>query len=199
MSEAAPTAMALTPVDFDPFAEPALVSGLPLTDPQSEIWAAVQMGSDASCAYNQCFYLVLRGPLSAESMESALRQVVNRHDALRVTIDANGERQKIAPSSQLDLPVFDLSHLSLEAKAAEIERVLETETTRPFELASGPLLRAALVRERHRPPHRVRWLVLGGSFRRLGSHLCGGPPWTASAVTSRFILRRLRRARSHAG
>ena len=86
-------------------------------------------------------------PLSAESMESALRQVVNRHDALRVTIDAEGEHQKVAASSQMDLPVFDLSNLSLEAKAAEIERVLDAETTRPFDLASGPLLRAALVRE----------------------------------------------------
>jgi amino acid adenylation domain-containing protein len=111
------------------------------------VWAAVQMGDEASCAYNQCYSLQLRGPLSAELMESALRQVVNRHDALRVTIDADGECQKVAPASQMDLPVFDLSHLSLEAKAAEIERLLEIETTRPFDLASGPLLRAALVRE----------------------------------------------------
>ena len=50
-------------------------------------------------------------------------------------------------SSQMVLPVFDLSHLSLEAKAAEIERLLDAETTRPFDLASGPLLRAALVCE----------------------------------------------------
>ena len=147
MNEAAPKAIALTPVDFDPFADTAAPALLPLTEPQAEVWAAVQMGNDASCAYNQCFSLILRGPLSAESMESALRQVVNRHDALRVTIDANGEHQKIAASSQIDLPLLDVSHLSLEAKAAEIERVLEAETTRPFELASGPLLRAALVRE----------------------------------------------------
>src|SRR4030095_6236121 len=154
MSEAAPKTIALTPVVFDPFAEPALASGLSLTDAQSEIWAAVQMGSDASCAYNQCFSLVLRGPLSAESMESALRQVVKRHEALRVTIDANGERQKIVPSSQMELPVFDLAHLSLEAKAAEIERVLEAETTRPFDLALGPLLRATLGRGAP-DPHRL--------------------------------------------
>ena len=80
-------------------------------------------------------------------MESALRQVIDRHDALRVTIDANSERQKIAASSQIDLPVIDLSHLSPDARAAEIERLLEAETTRPFDLAAGPLLRAALMRE----------------------------------------------------
>src|SRR5262245_22942614 len=165
MSEAAPKTIAFTPVVFDPFAEPALASGLSLTDAQAEIWAAVQMGSDASCAYSQCFSLVLRGPLSAESMESALRQVVKRHEALRVTIDAHGERQKIAPSSQMDLPVFDLAHLSLEAKAAGIEHVLEAETTRPFDLASGPLLRAALVRgapDLHRLIVTVHHIVCDG-------------------------------------
>ena len=50
----------LTPVDFDPFAETAVSDVLPLTEPQAEIWAAAQMGSDASCAYNQCFLLTLR-------------------------------------------------------------------------------------------------------------------------------------------
>jgi amino acid adenylation domain-containing protein len=147
MSEAGRKTITLTSVDFDPFAETILPDILPLTEPQAEVWAAVQMGDEASCAYNQCYSLRLRGPLSAESMESALQQVVNRHDALRVAIDADGEHQKIAPTSQIDLAVVDLSHLSLEAKAAEIERVLEAETTRPFELASGPLLRAALVCE----------------------------------------------------
>jgi len=73
MSEAAPKAMALTPVDFDPFADAAAPALLPLTEPQAEVWAAVQMGDEASCAYNQCYSLQLRGPLSAELMESALR------------------------------------------------------------------------------------------------------------------------------
>ena len=35
MSEAAPKTMALTPVDFDPFAETAVADVLPLTEPQS--------------------------------------------------------------------------------------------------------------------------------------------------------------------
>jgi hypothetical protein len=165
MSEAAPKAMALTPVDFDPFADAAAPALLPLTEPQAEVWTAVQMGDEASCAYNQCYSLQLRGPLSTESMESALRQVVNRHDALRVTIDADGERQKVALASQIDLPVFDLSHLSLETKAAEIERLLEAETTRPLDIASGPLLRAALVCEApdlHRLIVTVHHIVFDG-------------------------------------
>jgi amino acid adenylation domain-containing protein len=137
----------LTPVDFDPFADAEAPAVLPLTEPQREMWAAVQMGDEASCAYNQCHSLTLRGPLSVDSMQSALRQVMDRHDALRVSIDADGERQRISASSQIALPVIDLSRQSPQSRAAEVARVLQTETEQPFDLAAGPLLRARLIRE----------------------------------------------------
>jgi amino acid adenylation domain-containing protein len=147
MAELTPAGAPLIPVEFDPFAEPAAADGLPLTEPQREMWLAVQMGDEASCAYNQCFSLALRGPLSAESLQNALRQVMDRHDALRVAIDPDGERQRIAASSQIQLPLVDLSSLEPAARAAEIERLLESETRRPFDLATGPMVRATLVRE----------------------------------------------------
>ena len=137
----------LIPVEFDPFAEPVAADVLPLTEPQKEMWLAVQMGDDASCAYNQCFSLTLRGPLSPESMQAALRQVMDRHDALRVTIDADGEHQRISGPSAIALPVVDLSQQAPQLRAAEIARLLQAEITKPFDLAAGPLLRATLVRE----------------------------------------------------
>ena len=137
----------LMPVDFDPFADAAVADVLPLTEPQREMWAAVQMGDEASCAYNQCYSLTLRGPLSVESMQSALRQVMDRHDALRISIGVNGEQQEISASSQIALPVIDLAHQSPQSRAAEIARILQVEGAQPFDLAVGPLLRATLVRE----------------------------------------------------
>jgi amino acid adenylation domain-containing protein len=147
MSEAAPRTIALTSVDFDPFAETAVSDVLPLTEPQTEIWAAVQMGRDASCAYNQCFSLTLRGALSAESMQNALRQVMDRHDALRVSIDAETQHQLISGSSQIVLPIIDLAGRSPDSRMAEIEHLLHIETTQPFDLTVGPLVRAKLIRE----------------------------------------------------
>jgi amino acid adenylation domain-containing protein len=147
MSEAAPKATALTPVDFDPFGDAAAPALLPLTEPQAEVWAAVQMGDEASCAYNQCYSLQLRGPLSAESMESALRRVMERHEALRVRMDAEGRGQEILATSLVTLPVLDLSHHSPESRAAAIARILETETTQPLDLAAGSMVRTQLVRE----------------------------------------------------
>ena len=107
----------------------------------------VQMGDDASCVYNLCFSLTLRGPLSAESMETALRRVMDRHEALRVSIDADGEGQRIAASSQVALPIIDLSNHSASSRVAETVRIIQAETTQPFDLATGPLLRATLLRE----------------------------------------------------
>lgn len=72
-------------------------STLPVTPQQREVWVESQMGDDASCAYNQCFVLHLRGPLSLASMQSALDQVIARHAALRTSFDKSGDKQRILP------------------------------------------------------------------------------------------------------
>jgi amino acid adenylation domain-containing protein len=157
--------MPLIPVEFDPFAEPTAAEVLPLTEPQKEVWLAAQMGDEASSVFNQCFCLTLRGPLSAESMQGALKQVMDRHAALRVRIDPAGERQEIAASSQVDLPLVDLSRHEEGPRAAEIQRILDAETRRPFDLAAGPMVRAALIREApdlHRLVLTVHHIVCDG-------------------------------------
>ena len=64
------------------------------------------MGDEASCAYNQCFVLRLRGPLSMESMRNARsQQVVERHDALTPAHRRRRERQEILDSIALALAV----------------------------------------------------------------------------------------------
>ena len=64
----------LLPVDFDPFADPSHFT-LPLTPQQSEVWVESHMGTEASCAFNQCFVLHLKGPLSVASMQNAFDQI----------------------------------------------------------------------------------------------------------------------------
>lgn len=136
-----------TPVDFDPFAGEAKEYTLPLTEPLREMWAAAQMGEEASCSYNQTFVLTLRGNLAVESMQSALQQVIEVHDALRVSIDDEGEEQRIAATVPVTLPVTDLSGLAPDARREEVEKILQAEAVQPFDLTAAPLLRARLVRE----------------------------------------------------
>ena len=73
---------------------------LPLTPQQSEVWVESQMGREASCAFNQCFVLHLRGPLSAASMQNALDQVLDRHAALRAASTRKGSEQRILPDAR---------------------------------------------------------------------------------------------------
>src|SRR5262249_42077444 len=135
----------LIPVDYDPFARPA-VTVLPRTEAQSEMWAAVQMGSDASCSYNQCFPLRLTGRLDVEALRGALQRVVDRHAALRATFDAEGE-QRIHEVLSIELPLVDLTSRTPAEARDELERIIEGESRVPFDLTGGPLIRARLVRE----------------------------------------------------
>ena len=54
---------------------------------------------------------------------------------------------EIAASSQVALPIIDLSNHSASSRVAETVRIIQAETTQPFDLATGPLLRATLLRE----------------------------------------------------
>ena len=68
----------LTPVDFDPFADGDVLLTAPATEAQKEIWASVQMGDDANCAYNESITLSLRGRLNFEALQTAWQQLVER-------------------------------------------------------------------------------------------------------------------------
>ena len=136
----------LIPVEFDPFAgEPHLT--LPLTRQQSEVWVESQMGREASCAFNQCFVLHLRGQLSTPSLQNALDRVLARHAALRTIFDKEGSEQRILPELTVKISCDDLSGLEASERQASIERIVQRETTEPFNLAEGPLIRLGLVRE----------------------------------------------------
>jgi amino acid adenylation domain-containing protein len=135
----------LTPVDFDPFAEPKETVGLPLTDEQAEVWSAAQMGPSASCSFNQCFTVTLRGALSMDALEKALHRVVERHEALRARFDAYGADQTIVAGLRPSLIRRDLTRVTAEERARAISETVLREGEEPFDLANGPLFRAQVL------------------------------------------------------
>ncbi len=154
----------LVPIEFDPFADSGQTR-LPLTPQQIEVWVESQMGREASCAYNQCYVLHLRGPLSAPSMSNALNVVIGRHAALRAVFNQEATSQLIRPSLEVALPVHDLAGLPPAERQASLDRMINEETTQPFDLANGPLVRARLLRwsaELHRLVVTVHHIVCDG-------------------------------------
>ncbi|UQA59462.1 non-ribosomal peptide synthetase/type I polyketide synthase [Polyangium aurulentum] len=113
-----------------------------------------------STAYNCPFFFRIEGDLDASALERSLRAIVNRHEILRARyVERAGTPVRIvAAEEELSIATVDLSPLPPEARAAELRLILDTEGARPFDLASGGLVRAGLVRME--PAEHVFWLVL---------------------------------------
>ena len=81
-------------------------------------------------------------------VKRCLQEIVRRHEALRTTfVVLKGEPvQAVAPALDLDVPVVDLTGRSADECEAAIQKLSRDESLCRFDLASGPLLRAVLVR-----------------------------------------------------
>jgi amino acid adenylation domain-containing protein len=136
------------PVDFDPFGDPAAQAvHFPMTEAQREVWASVQMGAEASNAYNVCHAFRLRGAFSMDAMKTALQQLVDRHQALRLVCDPDGETQHELTSATIPVTIVDLSTMTAAERERETAHYVDQETDVPFDLEKGPLCRAVILRE----------------------------------------------------
>jgi amino acid adenylation domain-containing protein len=116
----------------------------PITEQQREIFLGTQLGDEANCAFNESTSLVLKGKLNVDALKSSLEHLVLRHEALRSTIDSNGDVVHVAATGEVVLPVDDLSAVS-DAES-EKNQILYTEAATPFNLVQGPLFRTRLIR-----------------------------------------------------
>ena len=135
-----------TAVDFNPFADGELLLTAPATESQKEIWASVQMGGDANCAYNESQKLWLRGTLNVAALRLALQELVLRHEALRTTFSPDGINLCIVASLNLEIPEIDLSGLDLQKRETKLADLLKQAVETPFDLEHGPLIRVQLIK-----------------------------------------------------
>jgi amino acid adenylation domain-containing protein len=120
---------------------------LPLSFAQQRLWFLDKL-EPGSSVYNLPTAVRLQGALNIAALTGSINEIVRRHEALRTAFAAaDGEPfQVILPTLTLQLPVVDLQHFPPEQRlAVALARALE-EAHRPFDLATGPLLRAALLR-----------------------------------------------------
>jgi glutamate-1-semialdehyde aminotransferase/acyl carrier protein len=96
----------------------------PMTEQQREVFFGTQLGDEANCAFNESTSLTLNGKLDDEAMIAALEAVVERHDALRASFDANGETVHVAASIPLPLERVDLSQFAPEERESEHQALL---------------------------------------------------------------------------
>jgi amino acid adenylation domain-containing protein/non-ribosomal peptide synthase protein (TIGR01720 family) len=121
---------------------------LPLSYAQQRLWFLSQLEPE-STAYHVVGALRLSGALEVEALRRCIAEIVRRHEVLRTTFPMRQGKpeQCIAEAGPVPVPVIDVSALG-EASAMEAARQLVREHgwRRLYDLASGPLVRALLVR-----------------------------------------------------
>jgi len=138
---------------------------LPITEEQREILLGTQMGNEANSSFNESTSLLLRGSLNRAALSAALQALIDRHEALRLSVDMEHETANIAPSLSLHLEELDLSALSPAERDAQLAALIEREASTPFDLRQAPLFRARLVRlapENHHLVFTAHHIILDG-------------------------------------
>jgi amino acid adenylation domain-containing protein len=116
---------------------------LSLSYAQQRLWFLDQLEPNSSF-YNIPAAVRLRGSLDLAALEQSFREVIRRHEALRTTFAVvNG-----VPVQLIDeAPEFTLAALDLGTfDEAEVRQVATAESQQPFDLSTGPLLRASVLR-----------------------------------------------------
>ena len=151
--DAAPGASAVDPSTADgaesrsDAAEPLERTDFPCSVAQERFWLLDRL-DPGNASYNVAVRWRLEGRVSTALLERSWLKIIERHEILRTTFhEVNGSPiQRVSPRAQFRLNEIDLSTLNPEQRTVEGDRIGVLEARAPFDLASGPLLRATLLR-----------------------------------------------------
>jgi amino acid adenylation domain-containing protein len=119
----------------------------PASSSQQRLWFLDQL-APGEPTYNMAFAMWLDGPLDARALQRAMDAMVARHAVLRTSIVAfDGVPEQIVadtaavPIDRIELP----GALDDGERTRQAESIAADRARQPFDLAAGPLIRAALV------------------------------------------------------
>ncbi len=135
---------ALQRAEPEPVPAPAVAAGgeLPLTFPQQSLWFLQSLYAGDTSASEQ-FVFRLSGPLDEAALGAAWTALLARHPVLTTTFITRGDGVRQRPGSA---PVGPPARRDLAGDRSALEELAAAELARPFDLGSGPLLRALLCR-----------------------------------------------------
>jgi amino acid adenylation domain-containing protein len=116
-----------------------------LSHAQQRLWLMDQV-VDNAIVYSIHGVVILEGLLNISAFSNAFETLIQRHESLRtifITID-HQPRQKICKNIGFNIKQFDLSNTADSEILAE--NIIKKELAQQFDLSSGPLLKASLVK-----------------------------------------------------
>lgn len=125
----------------------------PLTAAQRQVWTLARFNPDSS-VYTVPVAFRLHGDLDLLALDRALTEAARRHAVLRASLPAGEDGHPhlvIAPPQPVVAPLIDCTWTNLRKNnpngaGPEQLRLAEKEARRPFDLETGPLWRAAVLR-----------------------------------------------------
>ncbi|WP_150477346.1 non-ribosomal peptide synthetase [Streptomyces alboniger] len=128
------------PVDQADPAQPVEEYEFPVSDAQSRLLVLDRM-NPGTAQYNVPAAFAVHGPFDLGALTGALEAVVARHEALRTVFRtaADGSQTQIVAAT-------GRAHLTVEkdVRAHEVDDRMRADGARPFDLATGPLLRCTV-------------------------------------------------------
>ncbi|WP_406115517.1 amino acid adenylation domain-containing protein [Kitasatospora purpeofusca] len=119
----------------------------PASFPQQRMWFLDQL-TPGDTAYNVCGATRIRGPLDLDLWRRAVSAIARRHEALRTTFRAvDGEPvQVVTEGAEPGFAVVPCEHLAGPDGEDGVQALAREEFARPFDLATGPLVRMRFLR-----------------------------------------------------
>lgn len=119
----------------------------PASTVQRQFWLLHQLAPN-SAAYNIGYAFRFAGHLNISAFHRSLQTIIDRHEVFRTTFATRDSRlvQVVRHRVPIDVPLIDLADLTAGQADAAVSETVHAELARPFDLSTGPLLRALLLR-----------------------------------------------------
>nr|ALT22105.1 nonribosomal peptide synthetase [Anabaena sp. XPORK13A] len=142
-----------------------LTDKIPLAEAQKQLWFLDKLGENSALAYIDSLCAELRGKLDIDVIQKSLQTVVDRHEALRTRIDAEGEFQEILPSVTVNIEVIDFSNVSASEQTSQVKEWIEQQFQKRFDLTQAPLFQVYILKlaeEVHQLITKVHHIIADG-------------------------------------
>lgn len=114
---------------------------------QQRIWLFEQL-NPGNTAYLIHIGVKFEGHLNIDALCYSIRELVRRHEMLRTTFQIiEGRPMQISePDMMIEPEIIDIGEIGSDKVQHEINKISMLETTTPFNLPSGPLMRVKILR-----------------------------------------------------
>lgn len=157
--------------------------GAPLSFAQQRLWFIDQL-HQGSAEYNMPVAFRFDGALNIAAVEQALDRIVQRHQVLRSNYreTPDGVRQFVRHDVQLRLTRHDLSALSEQDQAQQLQQLLALDRQQSFDLSQDLMVRASVILLREAQQHSPACGVLLFNMHHIASD-----GWSMAVLTREFM------------